>query len=89
MWQCHELLLVVAPSDWLANSSIHWQMSQLIDFPWLDNTLVFAQNLGSIKSVDILGDFQNAWNNFIKTGQVWALIIGLVFGWGFRSFIGG
>ncbi|WLT37588.1 hypothetical protein NON20_17700 [Synechocystis sp. B12] len=53
---------------------------------WLDHGLFFAQ---SVREVDILGDFQDAWNNFIKTGQVWALIIGFVLGWGFRGFTGG
>jgi hypothetical protein len=34
---------------------------------------------------DILGDFQKAFNNFVKTGQVWALVIGLALGYLFRS----
>ena len=30
---------------------------------------------------DILGDMANAWNTFIDSGQVWALMIGLVIGY--------
>ena len=34
---------------------------------------------------DILADIQNAWSNFVKTGQIWALLIGIFFGYLFRS----
>lgn len=34
---------------------------------------------------DILGDMGNAWNAFIESGQVWALIIGLVVGYMIRG----
>jgi hypothetical protein len=37
------------------------------------------------KEVDIMYQIQNAWNTFIKTGQVWALIIGFVLGYMFRG----
>lgn len=37
----------------------------------------FEDNLGS--------SFQDAWNNFIQSGQVWALIIGFIVGYVFRS----
>lgn len=30
---------------------------------------------------DILGDLANAWNNFVQTGQIWALIIGVIIGY--------
>lgn len=35
--------------------------------------------------VDILADMEGAWNNFIETGQVWALLIGVFFGYLFKS----
>lgn len=38
----------------------------------------FEDNLGS--------NFGNAWDNFIESGQVWALGIGLILGYIFRSF---
>lgn len=34
---------------------------------------------------DILGDISDAWNNFIDSGQVWALIIGIVLGYMIRN----
>lgn len=31
---------------------------------------------------DTLGsDFSKSWNNFVESGQIWALIIGLALGW--------
>ncbi|MFW6264316.1 MAG: hypothetical protein ACOC3E_02215 [Cyanobacteriota bacterium] len=39
----------------------------------------------TIEDPDVLGQMQDAWQNFIETGQVWALIIGFVFGFLFRS----
>jgi hypothetical protein len=36
-------------------------------------------------STDLFGNVQQAWNNFVQTGQVWALIIGFVLGYLFRS----
>ena len=38
-----------------------------------------------IKDPDVLGQMQQAWNNFVQTGQVWALLIGLIMGYIFRS----
>lgn len=34
---------------------------------------------------DIMGDVGKGWNNFVKTGQIWALIIGVAVGYLFRS----
>ena len=36
-----------------------------------------------IDDPDLLGQMRDAWNNFITTGQVWALLIGMVFGYMF------
>ncbi len=44
--------------------------------------LVFAQE---VPNTDILANIQQAWSNFVKTGQIWALLIGLVVGYVFRS----
>jgi hypothetical protein len=38
------------------------------------------------KDVDVLAQMQDAFNNFIESGQVWALLIGFVLGYIFRSF---
>ncbi len=34
---------------------------------------------------DVMGDFGKGWNNFVKSGQIWALIIGAIVGYMFRS----
>jgi hypothetical protein len=39
----------------------------------------------AVSSPDILADIQQAWNHFVQTGQLWALIIGVVVGYIFRS----
>jgi hypothetical protein len=38
--------------------------------------------------VDVLGQMQDAWFNFIDSGQVWALLIGVFFGYLFKGFTG-
>ena len=42
----------------------------------------------SIEDPDILGQLQDAWFNFIDSGQVWALLIGTFFGYTFKGFTG-
>lgn len=34
---------------------------------------------------DIGGDFSKSWNGFVKSGQIWALLIGVAVGYLFRS----
>ena len=42
----------------------------------------------AIEDPDILGQLQDAWYNFIDSGQVWALLIGTFFGYTFKGFTG-
>lgn len=37
-------------------------------------------HLMQVFNEDILGDFQRAFNNFVQTGQVWAMLIGFAIG---------
>lgn len=53
----------------------------------INNTLVFAQNQAEIDQIDIMSDIVNAWQNFVKTGQSWAMLIGIFLGYAFRSFL--
>jgi hypothetical protein len=46
------------------------------------NTVILAQ---MVEDPDVLGQMQKAWNNFVETGQVWALLIGIFIGYMFRS----
>jgi hypothetical protein len=45
--------------------------------------IVLAQ--GKEFDQDVLGDMARLWNTFIETGQVWALLIGLVLGYAIRG----
>lgn len=38
-------------------------------------------------TADLGADVQKAWSNFIETGQVWAFLIGIVFGWMIKSLL--
>ncbi|HZG41072.1 MAG TPA: hypothetical protein VEZ50_20535 [Nodosilinea sp.] len=42
---------------------------------------VLAQNFDQ----DILGDMGNVWNNFVESGQIWALLFGIVLGYMLRN----
>ncbi|MBD2409223.1 hypothetical protein FACHB389_15850 [Nostoc calcicola FACHB-389] len=46
------------------------------------NLTVLAQ---TITDPDLMGQMQKSWNHFIQTGQVWALLIGLVIGYIIRN----
>jgi hypothetical protein len=37
-------------------------------------------------NTDLFGQVSNAWNHFLKTGQAWALLIGIVIGYLIKSF---
>lgn len=49
----------------------------------IDRTIILAQQ---IEDPDIMGQMEDAWNNFVETGQVWALLIGVFVGATFRFF---
>lgn len=42
----------------------------------------------AVTDPDILGQIQDAWQNFVDSGQVWALVIGMFFGYTFKGFTG-
>jgi hypothetical protein len=48
----------------------------------VSNTTFLAQNF---RQYDVLGDMQKAFDNFIQSGQVWALLIGVFFGYLIKS----
>jgi hypothetical protein len=54
-----------------------------LDLDW-DFLLAQAQKSGEFKQ-DVVSDMTKGWNNFVKTGQIWALLIGLTLGYLFRS----
>jgi hypothetical protein len=50
-----------------------------IPFDWM---MFFLQ----VKETDLWGDVQRAWGHFVKTGQLWAFLIGLFVGYGIKAF---
>jgi len=46
------------------------------------NLIALAQ---TITDPDLMGQMQKSWSHFIQTGQVWALLIGLVIGYIIRN----
>ena len=46
------------------------------------NWTVVAQ---TVKQTDLVGDVQKAFDHFVATGQIWALLTGLIVGYLFRS----
>ena len=46
------------------------------------NYIVVAQ---TVKDPDLLGNVEKSFNHFVQTGQVWALLVGLVIGYMLRS----
>ncbi|MBE9071507.1 hypothetical protein [Microcystis sp. LEGE 08355] len=61
---------------------IFHHLSVSIDFSPLTNVLMTISD----QDVDIIGNVQKSFSNFVKTGQASALLIGLVVGYLFRGF---
>ncbi|MFN9647826.1 MAG: hypothetical protein ACK58Z_04815 [Pseudanabaena sp.] len=53
----------------------------LMDLHSLINMDLIAQQFRQ----DVLGDIGKGWDGFVKSGQIWALLIGTVIGYLFRS----
>ncbi len=53
-------------------------------FSQYENTVVIAQ---SVDDPEVLQQMQDAWNNFVESGQIWALLIGFFLGYMLRTFI--
>ncbi len=74
-------------SDALQQLQMHTSASlQQLSWHTQASWTVLAQH---VQDPDVLGQMQKAFNNFIKSGQVWALGIGVVLGYmikGFTSF---
>ncbi len=52
----------------------------------ISNSLSVLYLAALSKDLDIMAQFQDAFNHFIKSGQVWAMLIGFVLGYLFRNF---
>ncbi len=63
-------------------------ISAMIEFHHNHLLLVSSLLAQIIEDPDVLGQIQDAWYNFIDSGQVWALLIGTFFGYTFKGFTG-
>jgi len=59
-------------------SNFHFNITDLHSYINMD---LLAQQFKQ----DITGEFGKSWNGFVKSGQIWALIIGVAVGYLFRS----
>lgn len=53
----------------------------------IGNQVDWALLAQSVQDPDVMGQMQAAFTNFIESGQVWALGIGLVVGYMFKSLM--
>jgi hypothetical protein len=76
--------------EFLEGSKIATELMSLLpakETPVSLNNQYVVTVIGAIdKDVDVIAQMQDAFHNFIESGQVWALLIGLVLGYIFRSF---
>lgn len=68
---------------WLTHGSWWGEAVRSLHVDLSVNHLVLAQN---IPQTDLVGDMQRAFDNFVKTGQAWAFLIGLVLGYMLKTF---
>ena len=62
------------------------QMSHFVNEQLIPAITVLAEGYRDIEDIDVIAQMQDAYNNFIESGQVWALGIGVVIGYIFRAF---
>jgi len=59
---------------------------------WLNHTTDFVQSIDvtilaqEFKQTDIAGNVGASWNHFVRTGQVWAFVLGIGLGYFVRTF---
>jgi hypothetical protein len=73
--------LVLGFVNWLTNLNHLSDSVQGVLWRLPIDWVILAQQFNQ----DILGDMQKGFNHFVQTGQVWALIIGVVLGYLLRS----
>ena len=77
-----EICMMQDVTSWLVHTThwadtlqtMHWHLP--FDLAAVGDSII-QDNLGS--------NVQKAFNNFVKSGQVWALLIGIILGYLFRS----
>ncbi|MGV2826654.1 hypothetical protein [Myxosarcina sp. GI1(2024)] len=68
---------------------LYSQLLQVIVETSSEHFSLFSSILAqTIEDPDILGQIQDAWSNFLESGQAWALAIGAFLGYTFKGFTG-
>jgi hypothetical protein len=62
----------------------HFDLLQTLHIPH-DSDLL-AQINNQIKETDLGGDVSKMWKKFVSTGQVWAFLVGTIFGYLAKTF---
>jgi hypothetical protein len=57
-----------------------------LHLPHYDSDLFAQTPSGMIKETDLAGDVSKMWQKFVKTGQVWAFLIGAIVGYMIKTF---
>lgn len=55
---------------------------RLLVWKALFNGAVLAQQ---VSETSVFTDVQKFWNNFVQTGQIWAMLVGIVIGYAIRN----
>jgi hypothetical protein len=79
-WWLLGLSVVVAASIPTAATAMETIQTTTASIPM--DWMVFAQQE---QQPDLITNVSNAWRNFVESGQVWALLIGIFIGWFFRG----
>ena len=69
-------------------ASNHTELPQELRHSFLQQSqpqMIIAQQ---VNDPDVMGQIATHWKHFVATGQVWALLVGLVLGFVFRGIIG-
>ena len=57
-----------------------------IELPTSQDHPVLAQVIAQFKETNIQDDVSKVWGKFVRTGQVWAFLIGIIIGYLVKSF---
>ena len=71
-------LSVLSASTTNYTSNFHSHIADL--HPYINMDLIAQQY-----NQNVLADFGRGWDSFVKSGQIWALLIGAIVGYLFRS----
>lgn len=81
------LITLMQESPTLLVGMTHWaDASQALPGHHVLDLLTVAQTQTKPFSENLWGDVSGSFNRFVKSGQLWALLIGIVVGYVFRSF---